>query len=137
MKSKVSEHMSKIEKAQKELENQIEAARVAAEASLTEKNAKLEENKNLQMEGVLKKIKEHQDYVNKVRDNQDEMLRPKVEELQTKIQIKEEKARERREKIESEMRDKMAEQNRRAEIVRQNKEKLQLEENLDQTNESA
>merc|ERR1712059_150775 len=94
MKSKVAEHMSKIEKAQKELEAQIEAARLAAEASLTEKLTKTEENKNLQLEGVLSKIKEHQEYVTKVRSNQDEMLKPKVEELQVKIKAKEERARE-------------------------------------------
>merc|ERR1712059_190359 len=85
MKSKAAEHMSKIEKAQKELEAQIEAARLAAEASLTEKLTKTEENKNLQLEGVLSKIKEHQEYVTKVRSNQDEMLKPKVEELQVKL----------------------------------------------------
>ena len=89
----VSQHMSKIEKAQKELEASIEAARVAAETSLTEKMGKNEELKSLQMEETLKKIKEHQEHVEKVRTNQEEKLKPYVEDLQTNIRAKEERAR--------------------------------------------
>jgi len=140
MKSKVSEHMSKIEKAQKELEAQIEAARQAAEASLTEKSTKSEENKNFQMESILSKLKEHQEYVDKVRNNQEEMLKPKVEELEAKIKAKEERSKELLAQREVELKEKIAEQNRKAEIVRMNKEKIVLEggsNDLDVTNESA
>merc|ERR1712025_90039 len=139
MKSKVSDHMSKIEKAQRELEAQIEAARVAAEASLNEKSLKTEENKTLQMESVLAKPKEHQEYVEKVRNNQEDMLKPKVEELEAKIKAKEERSRELLAARELELREKIAEQNRKAELVRINKEKLEREggQDLDLTNESA
>ena len=89
----VSEHMGKIEKAQKELEASLEAARVAAEASINEKMEKSEEMKNLQMEDMLKKIKEHQEHVKEVRSNQEEMLKPHVEKVQATIKAKEERAR--------------------------------------------
>jgi len=81
---------NKIEKAQKELEASLEAARLAAEASLAEKMDKTEELKNLRMEDMLKKIKEHQEHVDQVRNNQEEMF----VELQTNIKAKEERARE-------------------------------------------
>jgi len=136
VKDKVSEHMQKIEKAQKELEASLEAARLAAEATLSEKMEKNEELKNLRMEDMLKKIKEHQEHVDQVRNNQEEKLKPYVEELQINIKAKEERARELREKKDAEMREKIAEQNKKAEIVRQNKEKLLLE-GGDQTTESA
>ena len=89
----VSEHMGKIEKAQKELEASLEAARVAAEASINEKMEKSGEMKNLQMEDMLKKIKEHQEHVKEVRNNQEEMLKPHVEKVQANIKAKEERAR--------------------------------------------
>ena len=85
--------MDKIEKAQKELEASLEAARLAAESSLNEKMDKSEELKNLQMEDMLRKIKEHQEHVEKVRNNQEEKLKPYVEELQVNIKAKEERAR--------------------------------------------
>ena len=85
--------MGKIEKAQKELEASLEAARVAAEASINEKMEKSEEMKNLQMEDMLKKIKEHQEHVKEVRSNQEEMLKPHVEKVQATIKAKEERAR--------------------------------------------
>ena len=89
----VSEHMSKIERAQKELEASLEAARIAAEASINEKMEKTEEMKNLQMEEMLKKIKEHQQHVKEVRNNQEEKLKPHVEKVQASIKAKEERAR--------------------------------------------
>ena len=85
--------MTKIERAQKELETSLEAARLAAETSLTEKMDKNEELKAGQMEDMLKKIKEHQEHVSQVRNNQEEKLKPYVEELQSTIKAKEERAR--------------------------------------------
>ena len=85
--------MSKIERAQKELESSLEAARIVAEASIAEKMEKSEEIKNLQMEEMLKKIKEHQEHVKEVRNNQEEMLKPHVEKVQASIKAKEERAR--------------------------------------------
>jgi len=135
VRDKVSEHMTKIERAQKELETSLEAARLAAETSLTEKMDKNEELKAGQMEDMLKKIKEHQEHVSQVRNNQEEKLKPYVEELQCTIKAKEERAREILAQKDAELRGKLAEQNRRAEVVRQNRERLQQEDN--QTNESA
>ena len=89
----VSEHMSKIERAQKELEASLEAARIAAEASINEKMEKTEEMKNLQMEEMLKKIKEHQEHVKEVRNNQEKKLKPHVEKVKASIKAKEERAR--------------------------------------------
>ena len=89
----MSEHMGKIEKAQKELEASLEAARVVAEASINEKMEKSEEMKNLQMEDMLKKIKEHQEHVKEVRSNQEEKLKPHVEKVHANIKAKEERAR--------------------------------------------
>lgn len=87
-KEKVSEHLAKVEKTQKELEVQTEAARLSAEFSLHAKMMKAEENKGEQMEVVMKKIKEHEEYVNKVRANQENRLKPYLEELGVNIQEK-------------------------------------------------
>merc|ERR1712037_118025 len=118
VKDKVSEHMGKIEKAQKELEASLEAARIAAEASINEKMEKSGEMKNLQMEDMLKKIKEHQEHVKEVRNNQEEMLKPHVENVQANIKAKEERARKILVKKETEQKEKLAEQNKRAEVAR-------------------
>merc|ERR1712013_30211 len=135
VKDKMSEHMVKIEKAQKELEASVEAARMAAEASL---NEKMEVMKNLQMEDMLKKIKEHQEHVKEVKSNQEEMLKPHVEKVHATIKAKEERAREIREKKDLDLKEKFAEQNKRAEIARLNREKLQKETALESmTSESA
>jgi len=138
VKDKMSEHMGKIEKAQKELEASVEAARMAAEASLNEKMEKMEVMKNLQMEDMLKKIKEHQEHVKEVKSNQEEMLKPHVEKVHATIKAKEERAREIREKKDLDLKEKFAEQNKRAEIARLNREKLQKETALESmTSESA
>merc|ERR1712152_96997 len=103
VKDKMSEHMGKIEKAQKELEASVEAARMAAEASLKE-----------------------------------EMVKPHVEKVHATIKAKEERAREIREKKDLDLKEKFAEQNKRAEVVRLNREKLQKETALESmTSESA
>jgi len=96
MKSKMSVHMGKIEKAQKELEKQMEEARVAAESALSEKMNKAEKNKDEHLEGIIKKIKEHQACISNVRDNQEEKLKPYVAELETNINKKMEEAEKRR-----------------------------------------
>jgi len=130
VKDKVSEHIGKIEKAQKELEASLEAARSAAEASIIVKMDKSEEMKNLQMEDMLKKIKEHQEHVKEVRSNQEEKLKPHVEKVQANIKAKQERAREVLVKRETEQKEKLAEQNKRAEVARLNREKLQKEEGV-------
>ena len=92
----MSVHMGKIEKAQKELEKQMEEARVAAESALSEKMNKAEKNKDEHLEGIIKKIKEHQACISNVRDNQEEKLKPYVAELETNINKKMEEAEKRR-----------------------------------------
>merc|ERR1711936_1310856 len=120
-------------------EASLEAARSAAEASIIVKMDKSEEMKNLQMEDMLKKIKEHQEHVKEVRSNQEEMLKPHVEKVQANIKAKEERARELKVKRETELKEKLAEQNKRAEVARLNREKLQKEGALEpmMTSESA
>merc|ERR1711872_685713 len=78
VKDKLGEHMGKIEKAQRELEHQLEAARIAAEASLSEKMESHKKKRDEEMEEMLKKIQEHQEKVSKVRSNQEERLKPYV-----------------------------------------------------------
>merc|ERR1712203_378846 len=100
---------------------------------------KSEEMKNLQMEDMLKKIKEHQEHVKEVRSNQEEKLKPHVEKVQANIKAKQERARELKVKRETELKEKLAEQNKRAEVARLNREKLQKEGALESmmTSESA
>jgi len=124
---KVSEHMHKIEMAQERLEASLEAARIAAEASIYEKREKSVEMKNLQMEDMLRKIKDHQEHVKEVRSNQENMLRPHVEKVQASIREKEERAREILVRKETEQREKQAEQTRRAEVARKNRKRLARE----------
>merc|ERR1711915_630772 len=127
VKDKLGEHMGKIEKAQRELEHQLEAARIAAEASLSEKMESHKKKRDEEMEEMLKKIQEHQDKVSKVRDNQEERLKPYVSELENNIKEKLERARAAKEKHDEFVKEKLAEQNRKAELVRQNKERIQAE----------
>jgi len=134
---KLSEHMGKIEKAQKELENQLEAARIAAEASLSEKMESHKKKRDEEMEEMLKKIQEHQEKVSKVRSNQEERLKPYVNDLENSIKEKLDRARVAKEKQDELIKEKIAEQNRKADLVRQNKERLQAEGDNNQTTESA
>merc|ERR1712212_1090143 len=117
VKDKLGEHMGKIEKAQRELEHQLEAARIAAEASLSEKMESHKKKRDEEMEEMLKKIQEHQEKVSKVRSNQEERLKPYVNDLENNTKEKQEEL----------LKEKIAEQNRKAELVRQNKERLQAE----------
>jgi len=137
VKDKLGEHMGKIEKAQRELEHQLEAARIAAEASLSEKMESHKKKRDEEMEEMLKKIQEHQEKVSKVRSNQEERLKPYVNDLENNIKEKLDRARIAKEKQEELLKEKIAEQNRKAELVRQNKERLQAEAENNQTTESA
>ena len=58
--------VARVEMAQRDLEIHTEAARVALDFELKAKMMKAEENKDGQMEVVLKKIKDHEAYVAKV-----------------------------------------------------------------------
>jgi len=139
VKDKLGEHMEKIEKAQKELEHQLEAARIATEASLSEKMESHKKKRDEEMEEMLKKIQEHQEKISKVRSNQEERLKPYVTTLENSIKEKLDRARQAKEKQDEQLKEKIAEQNRKAELVRQNKERLQAEAelNANQTTESA
>nr|ALS04203.1 stathmin-4-like isoform 2 [Acartia pacifica] len=139
VKDRLSDHMVKIETAHKELEAHLEAARSAAESHLTEKMEAAEKNRVEEMEEMVKKLKEHQEKIEKVRSNKEEQLKPYVAELELGIKEKLDRAKQLKERHEEQMREKLAEQNRRAELVRQNKERILAEggpaEN--QTSESA
>jgi len=137
VKDKLGGHMDKIEKAQKELELQQEAAKTAAEASLAEKMIHTQKKRDEEMEEKLKKIQEHQEKVKEVQNNKEERLKPYVAEIETNIKEKHDRARIAKERQDEILREKLAEQNRKAELVRQNKERLQAEAESNQTNESA
>merc|ERR1712059_179152 len=87
-KEKLSDHLAKVERAQRELEVQTEAARLSVEFALHAKMMKAEENKDEQMDELMKKIKEHEEYVSKVRANQESRLKPYFEELGISIKEK-------------------------------------------------
>jgi len=106
--------------------------------SIVQKLKDAEERRQSIESAKLKKIKEHQEHGDWVRNinNPEEKEKAYVMELQINIKAKEERARELKEKKDAELREKRAEQNKKAELVRQKKEKLLLE-GGDQTNESA
>merc|ERR1719234_857443 len=58
-KEKLGEHLARVERAQKDLEIQTEAARLSTEFALNAKMIKAEENKDEHMDEMLKKIKEN------------------------------------------------------------------------------
>jgi len=124
-KERLGEHLARVEKAQKNLEIQTEAARVAAEIAIKEKMTKAEENKDEQMEIMLKKIKEHEEYVRKVKESQETRLKPYLAELEVNIQEKQTIAEKRREEVLGKVIETASEASRRAETVRKNKAKLQ------------
>jgi len=124
-KGKMAEHLARVEKAQKELEIQTEAARLAAEFALNAKMMKAEEKKDEQMEQMLKKIKEHQEQVAEVRLNQDTRLAPYFAELEVNIKEKLSVAEKRRSEVIGKVVEAAKEEERKVEIVRQNKAKLQ------------
>jgi len=139
IKERLSVHMDKIQKAQDEITAQIEAAKSAAESQLSEKLETAEKNRLKEMEEMLVKLKEHKEKIDKVRSNKEESLKPQLAELEANIKERLERADQLRAKHEEQILEKLQEQNRRAEIVRQNKERIMAEggsvENT--TNESA
>jgi len=135
VKEKISEHTAKIEKAQQALEAAIEAAKEATKAGLDEKMSKTEENKNVQLEEMMSALKEHSEHIKSVRNNMDEKMKPKAEQILVNMVKKEEAARELKAKQEAERKLKMEEQKKKGDLVRMNKEKLAAEPSL--TTESA
>jgi len=124
-KDRLGVHFARVEKAQKDLEIQTEAARLSAEFALKAKMMKAEENKDEQMEVMLKKIKDHEEYVSKVRTSQETRLKPYLAELEVNIKEKQTFAEKRREEMIEKVVETASEASRKAEIVRMNKAKLQ------------
>jgi len=141
IKDKLSEHMDKIDKAQKEIETQLEAAKTATESQLTEKLEAAEENRNKEMEEMLNKVKEHLENVEKVKINHKVEHNPELESaMREKLKERLDRATLLKEKHEDQIREKQAEFSRRAELVRQNKERIIAEGGVtceNQTTESA
>merc|ERR1712183_118266 len=90
VKDKISEHTAKIEKAQQALEAAIEAAKEATKAGLDEKMSKNEEKKNVQLEEMMSALKEHSEHIKSVRNNMDEKMKPKAEQILVNMVKKEE-----------------------------------------------
>jgi len=122
---KLSEHLARVERAQRDLEIQTEAYRLSTEFALNAKMMKVEENKDEQLEGMLARIQEHEAYVAKVRANQETRLRPYFAELETNIKEKLSIAEKRREEALGKVVDSAREEERKVEMVRRNKARLQ------------
>jgi len=130
MKEKVSEHTLKIEKAQRELEAAIEAAKVETQAAIDKKMHNYEENKNVQLEEMLTALKDHSERIKNVRTNMEDLMKPKAQLIIENIAKKDEVARELKAKQEAERKLKVEEMEKRRELVRQNKEKIVSEQSL-------
>jgi len=130
MKEKVSEHSLKIEKAQRELEAAIEAAKVETQAAIDKKMHNYEENKNVQLEEMLTALKDHSERIKNVRTNMEDLMKPKAQLIIENIAKKDEVARELKAKQEAERKLKVEEMEKRRELVRQNKEKIVSEQSL-------
>jgi len=140
MKDKLSDHMDKIDKAQKEIEAQLETYKSKTECQLTEKLEAADENRAKENQEMLNKIREHLENVEKVKDqvpNQAEL----EESMKEKIKLRMERATQLKEKHEEQIRERLAQQKRRAELVRENRERIIAEGGVttceNQTNESA
>jgi len=143
MKDKLSDHMDKIDKAQKEIEAQLETYKSKTECQLTEKLEAADENRAKENQEMLNKIREHLETVQKVKDqakfpeNQAEL----EESMKEKIKLRMERATQLKEKHEEQIRERLAQQKRRAELVRENRERIIAEGGVttceNQTNESA
>jgi len=128
-KEKMGEELAKVERTQRELEIQMEADRVAKDCALKAKLSKAQEKRDEQMEEIKKKIKEQGEKAVEVRSTQDKQITEMEARLETELNLKMEKAAKERERQEQELKDKLEERNRKAEIVRKNKEKLAVQEN--------
>merc|ERR1711915_1153331 len=120
VKDKISEHTSKIEKAQQVLEAAIEAAKEATKAGLDE---------------MMNALTEHSERIKNVRNNMEEKMKPKAQQILDTMAKKEEASRELLAKQEAERKLKVEESKKKGELVRLNKEKLAADANI--TTESA
>merc|ERR1712226_701575 len=122
-KGRLGERLARVEKVQKNLEVQTEAARLAAELALKTKMAKAEINKDVKIEKFKMKFKEHEEYVNMVRASQETRLKPYLADLEVNIKEKLTTAEKRREEVIGKVVETAGEASRRAETVRMNKAK--------------
>jgi len=74
VKDKLSDHLGKIEKAQEKIEVDSMAAKLAAEASLSEKMENHKKKRDEEMEGMLKKIHDHARRAELVRQNKERLM---------------------------------------------------------------
>merc|ERR1719278_842604 len=123
-KEKLGEHLARVERAQKDLEIQTEVARLSAEFALNAKMIKAEENKDEHLDEMLKKIKEHEAYVSKVRSNQENRLKPYFAELEVNIKEKLSIAEKSREEVLGKVVEAAKEEDKKVSLVRQNKAKI-------------
>jgi len=123
-KEKMAEEVAKVERATRELEIQMEASRVAAECTIKAKLTKAQENRDEQLEETKKKMKEHDQYIAEVRQSQNKMLTEDKNKMEVELNNKIEKAAKERQRQEQDLRNKLEERNKHAELVRKNKEKM-------------
>jgi len=73
-KDKVAEKLAKVERQHKQLEIQTEAARLAAECTLNVKLTKADEKRQEHLEEMMKRLKEHEENVAKVRESHERLF---------------------------------------------------------------
>ena len=74
------------------MESAIEAAKEATKAGLDEKMSKNEENKNEQLKEMMNALTEHSDRIKNVRNNMEEKMKPKAQQIIENMTKKEEAA---------------------------------------------
>jgi len=128
-KEKMSVELAKVERTQRELEIQNEATRVAKDIAIKAKLTKAQEKREEHMGEMIKKIKEQEEKALEVRSTQDKQVTELETRIETELNLRMEKAAKERERQEQELKGKLEERNKKAEIVRKNKEKLSVQEN--------
>merc|ERR1719228_2644952 len=126
---------SKLNHAEENKKKHIEEVKEATKAGLDEKMSKNEEKKNEQLREMMNALTEHSERIKNVRNNMEEKMKPKAQQILENMSKKEEAARDLLAKQEAERKFKVEESKKKAEMVRMNKEKLAAETSL--TTESA
>merc|ERR1712200_156008 len=101
--------------------DQEAALKAKTKEEMEAKLGKTEENKGEYMEEMLKKIKEHEAYVSKVRSNQEDRLKPYFAELEVNIKEKLSIAEKRREEVLGKVVEAAKAEEKKVSMVRQNK----------------
>merc|ERR1711915_974310 len=106
--------LAKVERQHKQLEIQTEAARLAAECTLNVKLTKADEKRQENLEEMMKRLKEHEEYVAKVRESHERLFSEDKTKVEAELARKLENAAKKREMQEKELMSEMDEKNKHA-----------------------